>query len=366
MVKIYVYVADLTGCGYYRAIWPAEQVARQTDHEVRIIGPNDNREISAEIDQRTGRVVAVNTPDCDVMVLQRVTHKYLAQAIPFIRENGIAVVIDMDDDLSSIHPHNPAWVGLHPKNGLDHNWRHAVEACEAATLVTVSTTALLRRYARRGHGVVLRNCVPQRYLDVKHEDSDLIGWGGSLHSHPDDVSQLGSSISQLVDDGHRFATVGDPRGVAATLRLGDRMISLGIAPLDEWPTMLTKFGVGLAPSAPSEFNTAKSWLKPLEMAAVGVPCVISPRDEYVRLHQQCGVGLIAKKQRDWYRLIKQLVTTPSMRQELSIAQREGVSRQTYEIRAQYWAYAWELARLMEDNDIQAVSDADRAHTVALR
>ena len=56
---------------------------------------------------------------------------------------------------------------------------------------------------------------------------------------------------------------------------------------------VAKLGIGVAPLADTKFNAAKSWLKMAEMAALGVPCVVSPRAEYMRLHEQ-WIGSLAE------------------------------------------------------------------------
>jgi hypothetical protein len=290
-----------------------------------------------------GRLVEVQYPaDADVIVMQRLTFELTAQAVPMLREAGVAVVVDMDDDLSTIHPANPAFGMYRPRPGWPHSWRNAEQACRDATLVTVSTDALLARYAPHGRGMVLRNCVPRAYLDLPRQDSDVIGWGGSLRSHPDDLAQLGTAAARLVDEGHPFRVVGPPDGVREALRLPGEPEATGSVDLVAWPSALSTLGVGVAPLAESVFNRSKSHLKPLEMAAVGVPWVASPRVEYRRLHKE-GVGLLAERPKDWYRQLKKLATDPALRADMSAAGRELAARHTIEDNAWRWLEAWEHA-----------------------
>lgn len=282
--------------------------------------------------------------DADVIVLQRVTNRHLAGAIKHIVAKGIAVVIDMDDDLSSIHPENPAFGYLRPGKGKEHTWENARNACEDATMVTVSTPALLKRYAPHGRGTVLYNMIPGPFLTIPHVDSATVGWGGSTHSHPNDIPILGTPVSQWLQDGIKFMTVGPPDGL--TERLGIRrdapIDSTGPVPIAQYPLKLTEIGIGVAPLADTGFNAAKSWLKPLEYAAVGVPCVSSPRVEYTRLHK-LGVGLLAKNPRDWYSTVKFLVDNPSARADLAAKGRSVVSELTVEKQAWRWLEVWASA-----------------------
>jgi glycosyltransferase involved in cell wall biosynthesis len=344
-MKIYVCPADMQGCGYYRSIWPAKELIKQ-GHNIEIVWPAQRDTfLKGEVDPRTKKIVGVKVPsDADVIVLQRVTNNYLAQAIPFITAKGVAVVIDMDDDLSSIHPDNPAFGYLRPGRDREHTWENARQACMDATMVSVSTPALLKRYAPHGRGTVLYNMIPGPFLTIPHVDSAVVGWGGSAHSHPNDIPLLGTPVSQWLQDGIKFTTVGPPDGIISRLGLHkDAPIdSTGSIPINRYPLELTNIGIGVAPLADTGFNAAKSWLKPLEYAAVGVPCVASPRAEYTRLNK-LGVGLLAKNSREWYTTVKFLVDNPTARAELAEKGRRVVSELTVERQAWRWLEVWTSA-----------------------
>lgn len=346
MTKVYVFPADDHGCGHYRLIWPA-QALRLEGWDIEIIkqGERDNA-LTGVVDESTGRLLDVAIPeDADVMVFQRVTHRLISQAIELIRAKGVAVVVDMDDDLAKIHPANPAFDFLHPKNSkyADHSWNNAQLACDQATMVVTATPALLSRYARHGRGMVFDNYVPGSMLNVQHNDSDMIGWAGSVHSHPDDLQAMGPSVNRLVQEGFQFANIGTGEGIRESWGLGEHVplhIS-GAKPLQEWGQWVTKLGVGVAPLADTHFNAAKSWLKMAEYAATGVPCIGSPRAEYTRLHR-LGIGWLAKDPKDWYRKMKLLATRADLREELSEQGREVMRTMTME------ANAWKLGVIWDE------------------
>ena len=348
----YVYPADIYGCGHYRLIWPAEALRAQ-GHQVTIVLPNSKTGIGGQVDPQTGKLQDVFIPpDADVIVMQRVTLDQLAQAVPMIRARGVAVVVDMDDDLTKIDPSNIAFQALHPKTGRTpmHNWGNATKAALAATTVTLSTPALLPVYAR-GNGFVLPNRVPARFLDIRHVDSDRLGWAGSTHSHPTDLLQVGPSVARLVREGFPYWGIGPAEGLRQALGFApdeDVQVDVsGSVDLDGWGDAMSTLGVGMAPLSDTKFNDAKSWLKVLEMSAVGVPWVASPRTEYRQFHRQYGVGLMAERPKDWYRQLKRLLTDPVLRAEQSAAGRAAGAANTIEEHAWRWAEVWEAAMMRE-------------------
>lgn len=341
-MRVYVYPADLTGCGQYRLIL-ASKVLQAQGHDVIIQMPSERTGIGGGIDEYGNSVYADAPEDADVIVMQRLTYRPIATAVPLLRAQGIAVVVDMDDDLSSIHPKHSAYEKLQPGSGDGmHSWVNAAHACQTATLVTTSTPALQKVYAPHGRGVVLRNCVPASYLDVPRVDSDVIGWAGAVPSHPMDLQETGTAIRRLVSQGHQFKVIGPAYGVTRALDLEAMPTSTGNVSFEQWPHAVATLGVGMVPLEASRFNSAKSALKGLEMAAVGVPFVASPRDEYRWLHDQ-GAGLLASKPQHWFKTLRGLATDPVRRQEMSEAGRAVAARHTIEANAYRWLEAWELA-----------------------
>jgi len=341
------------GCGYYRLIWASQSLMAQ-GAEIELVDPGERQ---LELRRDGENIIGVNFGDDapDVIVFQRVTHRFLAQAIPFIREQGVAVVIDIDDDLTAIHPSNPAYEALHPKNEYRrqggrreparHSWHHLTSACREATLVTCSTPALAQRYGGQKPGRVIFNYLPDFFYSVgdQHQDSDLLGWPAALASHPDDPSATGGSIARLITEGARFHVVADKTGVAEAFGAPGAAIT-GIEGVNvfDWPHEVTKLGVGIAPLADTKFNAAKSWLKPLEMSALGVPWVSSPRVEYERIHRM-GAGLVAERSRVWHRELRRLLDSPELRADLAGRGREVADRLRLDDHVGEWTDAWTYA-----------------------
>lgn len=304
------------------------------------------------------RVVEVVDVEQDaVYVFQRLTHSWMAQAVPLLRKAGAAVVVDVDDDLAAIHPSNPAYNAMHPRyvGTVDpatrerrrHSWLNLQQACRDATLVTVSTPGLLRRYAAHGRGRVLSNYLPDHYYGVPHEDSDVVGWPAAIQSHPDDPSAVGGAVARLEGGRTAFRVVADPTGTGAAFGLPYDPPGLSApASLEAWPGEVARLGIGIAPLADTRFNACKSWLKPLEMSAVGVPWVGSPRAEYERLNRR-GAGVLADTPRRWYRELNRLRTDASLRTERAEAGRAVAAELRLRDHAWRWLDAWTYAQTLQ-------------------
>lgn len=363
-MKVVAYPADRYGCGHHRVIWPCEELAR-AGHDVTVV-PAGERYLGMVVNNRTDEIVEIKLPDeVDVVILQRVTHKYLAQAVSVLRRQGVAVVVDVDDDLAAVHPSNPAWLDLHPNRSKMvysakphmHSWHNLTDACQNATLVTTTTPALARRYAVHGRVVVIPNYLARHYYDVPHEDSDLLGWPASLHSHPDDPAVIGNAIQRLVHEGARFRVTSPSRGVGQAFGFAsDDEVELvhEHIELPDWPNALTQLGVGVAPLADTRFNAAKSWLKPLELSALGVPWVASPRAEYERLHK-LGCGVLVDKPKAWYAVLRRLLSDSARRVELSEAGRAVAGELSLTRHAWRWWEAWELALNLQRGSARVAS-----------
>lgn len=339
--------ADPYGCGHYRLIWPSN-VLQNMGHDIVIMPPNRDSGFMAKImdnDDGTQTLTGLTVPgDADVIVLQRPSHPLQPEMIQMLRSNGVAVVVDMDDDMSSIHPDNIAFHLYRPTSGTPFSWRYAMESCKVATLVTTSTKSLQRVYAKHGRGAVLDNYVPEAYLDFPSPETGHFGWAGTTKSHPNDLQVTVPSVQKLMQSGYRFKVVGGRSSVRQCLRLKDDVSCTGSVPLIQWAREIgQELDVGMAPLAPTGFNTSKSRLKGIEYMSVGVAWVASPREEYRKLHRESGCGLLADTPKDWFSKMKLLMDDEVLRKEQVEAGRDWMKTQTYQANAWRWWEAWTRA-----------------------
>ncbi len=346
LVKIAVYPADLGGCGMYRITWPAEALKAQgADIDIVLPTESPDRQVNAwwwTNDEGESTLVDVKAPDADVIVIQRPLSDTLAKAIPMLQAKGVRVVVEIDDDFEAISPRNISWRDVHPGRNPRRNWVHLRNACAIADLVVVSTPALAKRYGGHGRVAVVPNFIPARYLahwPDPHEGV-IVGWSGSLDTHPDDLQVTGGGVARAVrSTGATFAVVGTGKGVQKALGLGAPPLACGWRPIAQYPEAVAQLDVGIVPLELSRFNEAKSWLKGLEMAALGVPFVASPTAPYREL-AEFGVGALAERPKHWEYHVRALVQCADLRAERAGAGREVARRLTIEGNCGRFYEAW--------------------------
>lgn len=345
-LKVHIYPADKGGCGRYRLLHAALHLKEQ-GYDITVHDPDRPMDIKVYVTDR-GEVTNVAAPEADVLVMQRVTNHIHAQAMALLREQGYAVVLDADDDLTCIHPGNKAFYKLHEKGASGQTVSGNNLASRNATLMTVSTPNLLGVYAPHGRGVVIDNYVPRSYLDLYHVDTPTFGWPGSIETHPNDLPVVGPAVQRLVDEGFEFMQVGPHEREVARLLGLEKMKATGGVPLKYWASTVSRVGVALAPLADTTFNKSKSRLKILEANSVGVPYVASPRAEYAAMTRAGGAGLLADKPKDWFRQIRRLLTDHKLRKDMSAQGREFAATQVVEDHAWRWMEAWQYARDLQN------------------
>lgn len=349
-MKIVVFPSDATGCGYYRLRWAALELAKQ-GHDVEI-----REEIRWTAEGWEPRIVDVKGLDCDVAVFQRVFHRkpdvmagHAVQGgsldlLRAVQAKGVAVVVDLDDDLGAIderHSMYPLVEGAGPI---------VQEACRTADLVTVSTPALAKRYGG-GKARVIPNGVPRAYLGIEHQGwrptAPVIGWTGTPKTHVGDLEVVGTTIRDLVhEDRATFRAIGDLQTLKILGVPNQEFIRGGPLATFEYARLYAQLDVAIVPLRESRFNAGKSWLKGAEAAALGVPVVMSPTPENVRLHG-LGIGILAETRRDWREHLLRLLAAPGLRQEIAAQGRAIMAGWTIEghIAPMCWE-AWTGARAL--------------------
>lgn len=338
MTSVKVYPGDAGGVGHYRLIYPARTLqAAGRDIIIGAPGEDDLRFAKLARPDGTADVIAIDPdsfPDVDAVVIQRPIADTGWQFVRLFQQQGIKVSVDMDDNFDALHPNNPAAVMI--RQTPRHSVKNAHRAIAQADALIVSTPELARVYGKSAKRVtILENRVPAWWLDIPKVESETIGWSGTARYHIGDIEQLGSTLGRLQDDGRDVHIVG-PEPEQVRFGLHRPATFTGWRPIEEYGPLLAGIGVGVVPLADTRFNRAKSWLKGLEFAAVGVPAIASPLPEYQRLYGDGLVAGLAEKPKDWYRMLRDLQPSDGAH----LRRRVKALGYTYEDRVDDWWAAW--------------------------
>jgi len=353
-VKVKLFAADEGGCGHYRMIWPCQAaVAATSDVEFDLIRQgSEHAQLAVTMrnemtaDGVIPTVVGIEDMDCDVAVFQRPRHSFIVESIPFIQRQGVKVVVELDDDFLFIHHKNAAYASRKGKPEERNRSNMALlKACGLADRVICSTPAIAARFAKNTDHRIVINRVPEwLYGYSPRNDPNVIGWSGTLKTHPNDLhplrGPLGRVLGEMGED-WQFRVIGDRVGIKEACGVEpDDFIEW--VPLHDYPQAMGTMDVGVVPLEFSPFNEAKSHLKGLEFAANGVPYVATPTQAYRMAHDEFGLGLLAKKPHDFYRQMKSLMSMSyDGRREIGAAMREQVlTRHSISNNIGEWIEAW--------------------------
>ena len=367
-MRVLIHPADTGACGHYRLIWPG--LALQNEGRDVSVGdpevdtaewPEDQKIYGKYIKDYTGETQLIGIgkpPPCDVLVVQRPLHSTMPGLAYHMRKTDTALVVELDDDFTSIHAQNVSWWATHPTLHPERSVRNILETIHYADLVTVTTPALRDVYQKHTDAPVrvIPNYVPRAYLTMEpanlqrppeDEGKLLLGWSGSLETHPQDLQVVGGAVAQVLreNEGVKLTVVGTGNGIARAFgtKADGTILRTGWVPLDHYPAVMKELDIGVVPLQLSQFNQGKSWLKGLEWASLGVPFVASPTEQYMGLWN-AGAGLLAKNPREWKYKLQALVRDDEYRHEVARCGKLTAERLVLEDHLDEWMDAWQSAR----------------------
>lgn len=254
-------MADLTGCGYDRAMTPSGALEG--------LGWRSLYGLRTSVAQLQGTDLLVGQRICtdDAMPLWR----YLAGV-----RQGPATIYEVDDNLFQVELHNPGSFQFYSQEHIREKMAEAIMLADALMVTNEHLANELRRY--NTNVIVIPNYLPRAHIykrKATRGPSDvLIGWAGGS-SHIEDLRSVREPLRAVIDDYSgtaRFVNYG--QDFRETLRL----------PHAEWipweqnkDAYLRKLDldIGLCPLTDSLFNRCKTAIKALEYGARGIPAVAS-------------------------------------------------------------------------------------------
>ena len=333
-MRIEAFASKREGSSPYRAWEPLAELERR-GHEVLVHREEDHLTAAA-------RGFSTSLAQCDVVYISRYMTREAQRLARGLRDAGIAVVWDHDDDYIS-----------GALDGRDPNGKGQLSALRAmlGQIDVVTTTnerlAGLLREVGAGRVVAIPNQLTRRSAKGRRHRhrGTVVGWI-AWADHQADWERLKlATVFERLLDAHadlRVESVGP-------IDLGlphHRYHRIGPVPFDELPGAIAGFDVGIAPLAGRVENLGRSDIKLKEYAIAGVPWLASPLGPYADHGEQQGGRLVADG--DWYEQLDALLSDAKLRKQLAKQGRRWAREQTIAKHADAWEAAFseaiELAR----------------------
>jgi len=214
----------------------------------------------------------------EVIVLQQPEGRAWVGLVRALRERGVVVLFETDDDLHSVRKRRDHdFAGRYGKDRL-RQIEPAMRACDG---VLASTEFLARRMRAFNRTVwVCRNGLDLRRYELTRpaHEGVVIGWAGAT-GHGEAFRAWLQAIADVMTERPdvRFVSIGQPFAAPLAQHFGEeRALSIPFAHLETYPAAMCHFDIALAPAGRSNFYRAKSDLRWLEAGALGIPVIGDP------------------------------------------------------------------------------------------
>jgi glycosyltransferase involved in cell wall biosynthesis len=328
-LKIRGWAQGDAGCGMYRVDLPMWALRKAGHETVSIVGFDD-------------------TPDdTDVVLGQVVVDPGRHELWKRLSRRGghrPILIFELDDDLWNVHRSNAAGASFVEKDS--EVLRIAEASIAIADAVTVSTPRLaevVRQF--HDHVYVVPNFIDASLLSYERmvPDRPTFGWTLSA-SHLMDVEHFGRAFSHYLRrhpdaDLHLIGQDFRPWIKAENTRWTMWNAEL----TDYWRSI--DFHVGIAPLMPHAFNKARSDVKALEYAALGIPVVASNYGPYPESINHGETGFIVKHDHEWAKYLNTLLYDDETRATMSTNAKEWASERT--IQGNTWRWEQVFAETIE-------------------
>jgi glycosyltransferase involved in cell wall biosynthesis len=271
----------------------------------------------------------------DTIYVQRLHSWESYYVLKNLKKAGRRIVYDMDDDIFSLTPDNPAFHVISRDN------QQAAVACmNLADVVTTTTQVLANRLVQVLEQDVEMVVIPNA-LDTDDgwfptertgslDGNKRIFWQGSA-THGKDWEVCIEAIDRLMQEHfnvHLIILGFLPPVVIERLGLqhwSKRVQHLGFNDSETYFKLIhhIKADVGIAPLAPQGFNEAKSPIKWLEYTCIGMPTVASDMEPYSSVIEDGVTGYLVPPDTDaWYGRLKECLEKPVEHKQLIVDARK--------------------------------------------
>ncbi|MBB2205752.1 glycosyltransferase [Gluconacetobacter takamatsuzukensis] len=155
----------------------------------------------------------------------------------------------------------------------------------------------------------------------------IVIYGSGTRTHDADFLMAAPGLVAAMAEDARLVLwiVGELALPPCLLAMGERVVVLPGRPYAEYLALMARADIAIAPLEDSVFNDAKSNIKYLEAAAVGVPLVCSPRRAFADVIVDGQTGLLAATDAAWTRALLVLAADGALRRAMGERARADVA-----------------------------------------
>ncbi len=290
---------------------------------IRLLQPLHH--LGAELDVSVASVEEALRLRADLVITHRHAIPDLVTATALVahcRATGMKLVYDIDDDLARVPPAHPDAGLLRPKAATVRRLLADADAVWVSTPVLASL---------RADAVVIPNGLDERLwlsdgarLPARRPGPVRILFMGTT-THDDDFALVRPALERLhavfgprirfdmigvtaADDLPRWVNRALPDGVAGQSYPG----------FVNWITRMPAWDIGIAPLTDTGFNRAKSAIKVLDYAALGLAVLASDTAAY---RGASAARLVPNTEADWTDALQHLIRHPKLRRDMAEAAR---------------------------------------------
>lgn len=256
-----------------------------------------------------------NVKHYDICIFQRSSDERILNIVRTAKGMKRPVLYEIDDDLFDIPRSNPA--------GRYYDYKRkkvAIDIIKECDGVIVTTETLKQKVSAWNRNVyVIPNYIDRgQWADIKRQENQKLqlGWAGTA-THYDDLNICLPVLKQMFeqyDVGLTFVGWIPPQ----LHDIKDKIRFIPFGDYSVYPQKLASIDIGIAPIVDNQFNRSKSDIKVLEYGALGIPCVASRVDNYIRAANDGAGVLLASNGSDWIKHLKRLITDKLFRQSLAM------------------------------------------------
>ena len=217
-------------------------------------------------------------------------------------------------------------------------FRAAMSLCDYGIASTTALAERMKPIVRKRESFVLPNGLDSRNLPflagppsrVRRDDSIVIFYGSGTKAHNSDFLDLaGPGLKAIMASRKdvKLMIVGYLTLDASFDDFRGQIISVGLVPdVRSYWSLLAEADINIAPLAPCATTDAKSEIKWIEAAALGLPSIVSATHRYREALENGVDAFVAATPGEWREALEKLIGDPSLRRRMADAARRKLQQ----------------------------------------